>query len=84
MATDASNRCSDQAALLLGNLDRIEPVAADPLREASNLAERVAHVLEEIGMLLDEELGAVSAASLFVTRQHEYERRSRAWSRSRR
>ena len=48
MDRPAADRRADEAPLLLGDLDRIETPPADPLGEASDLAERVAHPLEEL------------------------------------
>ena len=71
MAARSADRRADETPLLLGDLDRIEPSAADPLGEAADLAERVADAVEEIGVLLDEVLRTELAACLLVARERE-------------
>src|SRR5919204_4905322 len=62
---------ADQAALLLRDLDRIEPPISHPLRKAADLAECEADPLEQLWMLLDQELRAELTSRLFVARQRE-------------
>ena len=68
-----AHRRLQPADLLLGHLDRVEALAADVEREAAELAERVAHPLEQLGMLLDEELRAEVAAGLLVGEDDEHD-----------
>src|SRR5262245_21369393 len=73
MPAGASDSGSDQAALLLGDLDRIEPSVSDPLCESSNLAERVTDAVERFGVAVDQELRAVLAPRLLVARERQDE-----------
>jgi hypothetical protein len=52
--------------LLLGHLYRVKPAPADVEGEAPELPEGVADTIEQPGVLLDQELGPVIAASLLV------------------
>ena len=61
------------ADLLLGHLDRIEPLAAHLEGEAAELAEAVAHALEQLRVLLDEVARAEVAATLLVGEDDEHE-----------
>ena len=83
MAAPAADGRTDETHLLLGDLDRIEPSAANPLGEATDLAEREPDVLEEAGMLLDEVLRSEFASGLLVgdEREHEITRRFEALGR---
>src|SRR5213592_1292210 len=73
MATLPADGRADETPLLLGNLDGIEASAADPLGEATNLAEGESDALEEAAMLLDEVLRAELAPGLLVAGQREQE-----------
>jgi hypothetical protein len=57
----AANRRSNEASLLLRDLDWIERPSSRPLRETSEFAERVANAREELRVLLDQILGASSS-----------------------
>ena len=54
------------ADLLLGDHDRIEAPAGELHRETAELADRVAHAGEQLGVLADEEVRPVVAAGLLV------------------
>jgi len=62
------------AHLLLGDLDRIEGLARDPLRRAAELAQGVLRAAEGAGMLLGEKARAHVAAVLLVAQDHELQR----------
>ena len=62
-AADARERPAD---LLLGDHDRVEAPAGKIHREAAELAQRVAHVREELWMRRDEVVRAEVAAGLLV------------------
>src|SRR6266540_387463 len=66
------------ADLLLGDLDRIEALARDFVGEPAELAERVAHAVEEMRMLLDEESRAEVTARLLVAEDGEDQVAARA------
>ncbi len=59
------------ADLLLGDHDRIEGAPGDVHAERAELADGVAHPLEQLGVLAHEELGAERAARLLVGHQAE-------------
>lgn len=59
------------ADLLLCDLDGIEAAAAQLLRERAELAERVAHTLEQMWVLLDHVPRAEVAAALLVGEHDE-------------
>src|SRR5207302_3974521 len=65
------DEAAQPADLLLGHLDGIEAPAADRLRSAAELAERVAHALEQIGVLVGEEARAEVAAVLLIAEDRE-------------
>ena len=71
MPARSANRCANETALLLGDLDRIERPSSGPLGESAELAERVADAVEVIGVLLDEVLRTELAACLLVARERE-------------
>src|SRR5438067_2038262 len=73
MSPTAANCGADQAALLLGDLDRDEAAVAAPERVAAELAQGMANVGKQVGVLLDEELHPGTTARLFVARQHQHE-----------
>jgi hypothetical protein len=52
------------AELLLGDHHRVEATPGDVHGEATELADRVADAVEELGVVLDDEARAVVAASL--------------------
>ena len=57
---------------LLGGLDRVQPLAADGQREATDLADRLGAALEELGVVVDEEVGALQPAGLLVGEEREH------------
>lgn len=58
-------------ALLLGDLDRVDPLADHREGEAAELTDRVAHPGEELGVLSGQESGAEIAALLLVAEHAE-------------
>jgi hypothetical protein len=58
-------------SLLLGDLDRIDPLADHREGEAAELADRVAHPGEQFGVLLDQEARAEGTALLLVAEHAE-------------
>jgi hypothetical protein len=66
-----ADRCARPADLLLGHHDRVEATAGKRHREPAELADRVADVLEELGMLVDEVAGPLVAARLLVGQDTE-------------
>jgi hypothetical protein len=71
VAAGAADGALEPADLLLGHLDRVEALPADPDPRAAELAERVTRSREELGMLLGQEAGAVFAAVLLVAQHRE-------------
>src|SRR4051795_12832781 len=69
-ARDASLQPAD---LLLGDLDRIQALAAELQREAAELADRVLHPVEQLRLLLDEELRTEVAAVLLVGQDGQHD-----------
>src|SRR5205823_5600594 len=66
MASLATDRRAHRATLLLGNLDGIEGLAANPRCELTGFRQRVADPLEQFGMLVSEKLRAELASCLLI------------------
>ncbi len=71
MAARPAHAAAQPADLLLRHLDRIKAAATDSLRCAAELADRVLHALEQLGMFVREEAGAEVAAVLLVAEDGE-------------
>ena len=84
MPAGAAHVRAQPADLLLGDLNRIEGLAGDPLRRAAELAERVLRAAERLGPLLGEEARADVAAVLLVAQDHELQAASASPPRVRR
>src|SRR4051794_22911743 len=76
-STSADGR-AQPADLLLGDLDRVEPCACDPLRRTAELAEGVLRAAEYIRSIFGDELRSLVAPVLFVAQDEQPQRRRRA------
>ena len=56
---------------LLRGLEQVQALAADGHAEAADLADRLGHALEEIGVVVHEPAGALAAAGLLVGQERE-------------
>ena len=80
VAGAAARRQPHPGHALLGGLDEVDPLPAHGGAEAADLADRLGHAVEVVGVLLDHDLRAVVAPGLLVggERQHDRPLRHRA------
>src|SRR5581483_10187856 len=71
VAACTTRRRPDEAALLLGDLNRHEAPSATPERVTTELAQRITNALEQIAVLFHEKLHAGATARLLVSRQRK-------------
>src|SRR5260370_16380983 len=73
MPTRTAHNGLHMAAALLSNHNRIELSPADVCRGPTELAKRIANVLEEVGMVFYQVLSAVIATILLIAHHSQYD-----------